>query len=280
MATVIVYYARGHKRSILMAQAAFAGLKRAGEKPVLKSSDDYRGVEAPYAVFYGLSNGLDSVMEAYKREATAVYIDLGYWRRRIRDRFDGYHKISVNSRHPTAYFQQRKHDKKRFLDLGLTLEPWRTGGRDILVAGMSHKAAIAEGLAPLDWERVVVSTLQTTTKRILRFRPKPNCCRTRPIAGTVWYKRQDQEAALNDVFAVVARHSNMCVDALVSGIPVFCEDGVASVMGLSDLSCIETPIYPDNREQWAADVAWTQFTPTEMATPLPWLHLKEEGLIP
>ncbi len=280
MATVAVYYAKGNKRSTLIAEAAVKGLKRIGDKVVLRTSQQYTGVIADYAVFYGLSCGLKQIMQDYIAKATAVYIDLGYWARRYNGRYDGHHKISVNNRHPTAYFQKIQHSHQRFLGLGVEIKPWRKPGSNILVAGMSHKAAVAEGLAPLVWERDIINELKQYTDKPVRFRPKPNCMRSRPIPGSTWQKHKLLTVGFDDIHAVLARHSNVTVDALIEGLPVYCEEGIASVMGMSDIGQIEQAFYPDDRLQWAADAAWCQFTPEEMSEGLPWRHLKSEGIIP
>lgn len=280
MATVSVYYAPGNRRSRLIAEAAYAGLRRAGYRAVMRESTKYDGIVSDFAVFYGLAAGLHKVFNDYKTHATAVYIDLGYWHRRIRDRYDGYHKISVNSRHPTAYFQNKKHEMGRFKRLNLEIKPWVKEGRDILIAGMSAKAAAAEGLIPFHWEQNAYKAIRGTTRRPVIYRPKPNCTRARPLHGAGFDKKTPLNAVLSNCHAIATHHSNVAVDALLRGVPAFCEEGVALPMSLTDLSLIEDPYYPDNRAQWAADIAWTQFTPAEMAIGLPWRHLREEGLIP
>lgn len=281
MSSVSVFYAGGNKRSKTLAEAAYTGLLRIGERPVLRDSKSYARVESDYAVFYGLACGLDKIFKDYKAQATAVYIDLGYWHRRLRTRYDGYHKVVVNSRHPTAYFQNNKHDKRRFKELGLIVRPWQKAkAGKILLASMSQKAAIAEGLAPFAWERNALANILQHTERTITYRPKPNCPRARPLPGSHFDKKTSLPITLKGCHAVVTRQSNTAVDALINGVPVFCELGVSSVMGHSDLSLIESPRYPDNRQQWAEDIAWTQFTTAEISTGLPFSHLKNEGLIP
>ena len=281
MATVSVFYAKGNKRSEVITEAAYQGLLKIGDKPVLLDSKSYTGVNSDYAVFYGLASGLSKIFEDYKREATAVYIDLGYWQRSIKTRYDGYHKLVVNSRHPTTYFQRQAHCLQRFRDLNLKIKPWQKAeGGGILLASMSQKAAIAEGLLPFAWEQQALRSLLKHTDRVVTYRPKPNCPRARPIKGALFDKRMALPLALQHCHAVVTRQSNTAVDALLSGVPVFCELGVASVMGHSDLTQIESPRYPDNREQWAADIAWCQFTTAEIKAGLPFKHLKNEWLIP
>jgi len=281
MATVTVFYALNNSRSRNVANMAYRGLSHIGENVVFRSSENYHGVTSDYAVFYGLSRGLDKIFADYKKEATAIYVDLGYWHRRINGRFNGYHKMVINSRHPTAYFQDYKHDSERFNKLGIPIHPWKKCTRsEIIIAGMSAKAANAEGIAAGSWEKGAITELRQFTRKTITYRPKPSCRQSRPLRDSNFDKSRALSVAFKDCHALVTRQSNTAVEAVLEGVPVFTQLGVASAMGLSDLSFIETPIYPEGREQWAADIAWCQFTPAEMASGLPFLHFKNEDLIP
>lgn len=282
MATVDIFFARGNMRSRTIADAAFVGLRNIGDTPRMYDSREYRGVRADYAVFYGLSCGLDTIFKEYRENATAIYVDLGYWRRRISGRYDGYHKMTINSRHPTEYFQNRKHDPLRFKALGVPLQAWKPRPKHgkILLAGMSEKASHAERIAHQSWERKALEAIRQHSRIPVIYRPKPSCKRSQPIQGAGFDKVSPLAGVFKNCHAVVTRQSNTAIDGLLAGVPVFCEYGAASVLGLSDLSLIETPSYPDGRQQWAEDIAWCQFTPGEIATGLPFKHFKDEGLIP
>ena len=274
-----VFYADGNKRSRILAEAAYSGLRRAGYRPTVKSSIHYNGPQADFAVFYGLSMGLDRVMKEYP---LSVYIDLGYWKRRLRSRYDGYHKVIVNGRHPTDYFQQKKHNHNRLKDLNLDIKPWRKNGNHILVAAMSDKAARAEGLAHTIWERDIINQIKRKTDIPILFRPKPNCMRTRAVQGTTYDKGVDLSVRLDSAHAVVCRQSNVAVDAIVAGVPVYCEKGVGVSLSMGSIDQIADPPMPsdEDRMQFLADVSWTQFTTHEIGIGLPFNHLREEGLLP
>jgi hypothetical protein len=102
------------------------------------------------------------------------------------------------------------------------------------------------------------------TDRPIVYRPKPNGIGARPIDGTVWGKGPLLAEALVGCHAVVAHHSNAAVDALLAGVPCVCPDGVASLLRAPDLTEIEQPPMPDGREQWAYDLAWTQWSVEEI----------------
>lgn len=267
-------------RARVICQAMDAGIKLCGDSTHFIAEEFYNGPTKDAAVFYGLHGRLRQAFIEYRRDRKAVYIDLGYWNRTEGGKLYGYHKISVNGRHPTAYFQHRAYPDDRIRHLGVHIKPWQPGGRHILVAGMGAKAALVEGFKPLEWEMAAVRELSRHTDRPLIYRPKPSWNSEERISGTIFSgKEQRLEEVLKDCHAVVSHHSNVCVDALVEGIPVFCFHGVASVMGLKELSMIENPIYPDGREQWAANIAYTQWRPDEMKTGAAWRYLKDEGIV-
>lgn len=282
MASVInVFYAPSSKRSKILAAAMQQGITRCGDKVNLINSTTYEHrITADAAVFYGLSDRLNEVFRLYREKSTAVYIDLGYWQRRLKHKHDGYHKLSVNSRHPTAYFQNRQHDDSRFKKLDIDIQPWRKTGNYVMLAGMSAKASAAEGFAQEQWEKEAAKLIQSFSKYPIHYRPKPSWSDARQISGTIFQRSMELNQALAGCHAVATHHSNVAIDAILAGVPAFCEQGVASVMGCSDVTKIDTPIYPEGREQWAADIAWCQFTVEEIATGMPWHHLKSEGLVP
>jgi hypothetical protein len=257
------------------------GIAAAGDVPVLAYEHEFAGQPvADAAVFYGLEGRLPHVFAAYKGIGRAVYVDLGYWDRRRGGRFAGFHKIAVNARHPTAYFRRPAHPPDRLRAVAAPIKPWRRNGRHVLVAGMGDKGARAEGYATEAWERWAIGELQRYTARPIVYRPKPSWKKARPIAGTIYSPRTREVAdELRDCWAVVTHHSNVAVDAIMAGVPAFCWEGVAACMSGQELAGIESPPMPDGREQWAADIAYTQWSVEEMRTGAAWRHLRQEGLL-
>lgn len=257
------------------------GVRKSGDAVQICSSDGFRAPCSDVAVFYGFDGSLQRVFRAYREAGRpAVYVDLGYWGRVEGGKFAGYHKVSVNGRHPTAYFQSRRHDDRRFSKFRLTIEGWRAG-RSILLAGTSEKGALVDGFKAEEWERQAIALLRQHTDRPIIYRPKPSWTGARPIEGAVFaHSMEDVALALNDCHAVVTHHSNVAVDGLIRGIPAFCIDGVATPLALSDLSLVESPKREGDRHRWACDIAYCQFTVEEMRAGVVWRHLKSEELIP
>ena len=81
--------------------------------------------------------------------------------------------------------------------------------------------------------------------------------------------------ALGKAHALVTHSSNVAIEAVVAGVPVFVSpSSAAAPMGLSDLSLIETPVYPD-RDQWLAHLAYCQFSFEEIRSGAAWRMLLE-----
>lgn len=264
----------------------YSGIKIAGDRPRLFIEDDYREPLHDIAVFYGYTPILRKVMADYIAAGRkAVYIDLGYWGR---EGLHGHHKIAVNARHPTAYFNKIPHEPDRLRKVGVTIEPWRNGGKHILLAGMGEKAAEAEGKTAESWERDALKWLGRITDRPIIYRPKPSWLQSKPIPGTIFswggqprpgFRRQHLAEVLMNCHAVVTHHSNVAVEAICAGVPAFCWKGVAMPMSSQDIDAIEKPVRPDGREGWAASIAYQQWDIREISEGLPWRHLKNEGLI-
>ena len=269
------------RRASVICTAMAEGITRCGDDVVNIKAEFYNGVDCDGAVHYGLRAQNRDAFIAYKKANFSVYIDLGYWGRREGGTNQGFHKMAVNSRHPDKYFMKVDHPSDRFNHFGLAIKPWQKNGKHILVAGMGAKAALIEGFKAGDWEDAAVKEIRRYSDRPIVYRPKPSWSDPIKIRGTTFSdRRQRLQEVFQDCYAVVSHHSNVCVEALLEGIPVFCYHGVAREMGLRELALIDSPLYPDNRLQWASNIAYTQWRPEEMATGDPWRLLKDEGIIP
>lgn len=266
-----------------------AGIAAYGDKPDYLREGAWPGPTPDFPgyaahVFYGLEGNLPRIFEFAMEHSRAVYIDLGYWGRREGGRYAGYHKISVNARHPVGYYRSPQHTSERFDRFNIPIQPWQLLARresgHILVAGMGAKGAAAEGYRPQEFERWAISELEKHTNREIVYRPKPSDPLGSPIPGTRFSPKDvPLEHELANCWAVVTHHSNVAVDALLAGIPCFCWGGVARSMSLQDLSMIEEPYLPDARHMWARDIAWTQWSVDEMKRGHAWAYLRAEQLV-
>lgn len=277
---VVVYAIEHNKRSKMVAAAMREGIQRCGETVKVVPTNCYRGVDGQTAVFYGFDDTLQRIFKEYRAAGrNVVYVDLGYWGRREGGSLTGYHKVVVNARHPTEYFQAVEHPSDRFDHFRIDIADWGVGDH-ILLAGMSAKGAAVDGFKPNEWETLVVAELRKFTDRRIIYRPKPSWIEARPIPGTEFAPDRDAlDGLLKNCHAVVTHHSNVAIDGLMRGVPAFSMAGAGSQLSLSDLSKIETPWRPKGRAQFCADLAYSQFTAAEMRSGVAWRHLKDEGLI-
>ncbi len=179
-----------------------------------------------------------------KEKRTFYYGDHGYFRK------GDYYRITRNA------FQ---HDGKgqagpdRFEKLGSSFRPrpWKKDGQHVLVCPPGPVFAALHGFNADMWLDAVISKLQIHTDRPVRVRPKPMRKRgARPLA-----------ADLEDCWALVTWRSNVCVEALAAGVPVFPLGKCASShLGREDLGQIEKPFYPGGRDQFFWNLAANQWT--------------------
>lgn len=247
-----------------------AGIKKHGHVAIVTRWENH--IPADVAVGYGWK--FPHVLTAHKR---FVYVDLGWWGRKPkRDELNGYHKVVVNGREPTDYFD-RASLPDRFDRFGLELKPWRKGGDHILLAGMSEKSSGTRGFRPLEWEMNAIDKIKRVTDTPIVYRPKPSWKNAKPIDGTVFSPpTQPLSEVLENCAGVVTLHSNVAVDALIAGVPVLAEQGVASLLSVWSIERLLGEQKQDRRQQLMDDVAYCQWTPTEMASGECWEHLVRE----
>lgn len=216
-------------------------------------------------VVYGRLRGCDRIIrEASQAGRDWWYIDRGYLRATRDTDYSGYFRVTRNHLQGDGTGTP---NYDRLAALGITLRPWRADGHHVLVCPPGEVYAGLSGFDAVEWQRGVVETLQAHTDRPVRVREKPRGGgRNVPLA-------QD----LIDCWAVVAHSSNVAVDALVLGVPVFVTDRCgARRCAETDLSRIESPRLPDDREEWAATLAAQQWTLDEMRSGLAWRQLQEQ----
>ena len=149
---------------------------------------------------------------------------------------------------------------------GIEIKPWQTRGGHILVCPPDHgfeQLMLRAGvLAAADWGSRTLDILRRYTDRKLVVRDLAE-------AG-----RSSFTEALDGAWALVTFMSNAAVEAAMAGIPVFALGPCAArAIGRTELSRIESPIYPE-RHQFAANLLAQQWTLDEMADGTCWRALQ------
>lgn len=135
-------------------------------------------------------------------------------------------------------------------EFNLQIQPWRKGGY-VLVA-LSEQATYSF-FDQKNWPERIREELKKHTDREIRFR-----------------ERRDEKPLIDQLrkaHCLVTFASNTVREALLEGVPVFTlGPSIARPMGHVDVSRIEDPLYPDNREEFFRHLAYSQFTNQEFAS--------------
>jgi hypothetical protein len=208
----------------------------------------------------GCTPALKPHIDGWRRmQRPFIYWDRGYWLRVFatwlpRGDNGGLYRWHLNS------FQLQKImdvPSDRLLARPAPIGPWWKTGKHIVVAHPTPTYARFHGCE--DWTARTIEALSRFTDRQIVVRDKET---KRPL-----------QLDLFGAHALVAHGSNTAVEAAILGVPVFVDPcSAAALVGLTDLSKIETPVYPD-REPWLRALAYSQFDERELVDGTLWTLL-------
>lgn len=201
----------------------------------------------------------------WKDGRTFYYVDTGYF---------GNEKTSVNPNGWKYWHRIVKNDLQhteliirpsdRFKKFNKKFQPWKKGGRKILIAKPDEKPCKFYGIKLDKWLEDTVSEIKKYTDRPIEIRERAKHRIDRISSDTL------QSALDNDVFALVTFNSVAAVESIFHGIPVFtlAPANAANPVSKQDLSQIETPYYPDQDKlyAWACHLSYGQFHVDELKT--------------
>lgn len=217
--------------------------------------------EGDVAVYGRLRGGREILESAIRQGRTWWYIDRGYFRASHDVNYGGYFRVTRNALQHDGVAGNVDPARWRALQLGL--QDWRTSGTHILVCPPGRVFASLSGFSADAWLRETLATLRAHTDRPVRVREKPQHAATQRNVAL----RDD----LQDCWALVTHSSNAAVEAVRQGVPVICTAQCgASAVGTTDLTHIESPPTPDDRDTWAAVLANNQWTLAEFESGLAW----------
>lgn len=165
-----------------------------------------------------------------------------------------------------ADFKSADSPPDRWERYGPGLKDWQTGGKYALIMGqvpgdMSHAHADIGA-----WYRRMVDEWSQVMPVAFRAHPKGSS-----FTGNVIRLNGPMDEALAQAAVAVTFNSNSGVDALIAGVPVYTEDPGSMAYNVSSHSVGEI-LRPD-REQWAHDLAYCQWTLDEYRSGLAVEHL-------
>lgn len=172
-------------------------------------------------------------------------IDNGYWKP-ARGTAIGYYRLTYCSMSPVLLptASDRRTDMR-------PLKLWRAGHpmQSVLLGMPGLDFGLAVGLNVRAWAQDIEQRIRAQTSRriVVRMKNSPT-----PL-----------ERELDGAWALVTHSSNVAVDAILAGVPVFvAPTNPAAPVGRTDLE-IEWPVKPE-RYQWLCSLSCQQFTLDEM----------------
>lgn len=248
---VTCYLNRGGAGNAIM--RAFAH----GIRCELRYAEDETDPRPGVPIVWGVLRGSDRVIASAKHSGQYFFcVDDAYF-----SRGDG--RCCRITRNGYEAGRVRECPTDRIQSQGVVLQPWQRGGRNVLVCPPAGYFVAAHG--GVNW-------LDTTLETLRRHTDRPIVVRRTPQPGET---AEPLAEALSKAHALVTPSSNVAIEAVVAGVPIFVSPASAAApMGLSDLSSIEEPVYPD-RDKWLAHLAYCQFSFEELRSGAAWHMLLE-----
>ncbi len=222
------------------------------------------------AVVLGLMRGSEVVLDLYIKENKTFYnMDHPYlWPGTRKPFILHWKRICKNCLSVNRLYDPKKidhtdiarisgHGRDKYLK---SIKPWNKKGKHILLCPSSHRVMSRieqKAVSPNDWVIKTTNTLRKYTDRPIKIKKKHE--------GN---KLQDY---FKDCFACVTYTSMAAVECLNAGIPSFCHpSSCAAPVSRIDLSQIESPIYPNNREKLIDTFLLNQFNAEETKNGTAW----------
>lgn len=233
-----------------------------GGRSVRRDDQLYAAAATGKVPIVGCSPELTGMIAEWKRQARPyIYWDRGYCRRIFatwlpRGDAGGYYRWHVGSYQMLKLRSDAREDRWKSLKTPVT--PWKKDGRHVVVARPSKTYMRFHRIE--GWLDKVVYELSLVTDRQLVVRDKES---KRPLA-----------ADLEGAHCLVTHGSNAAVEAAIMGCPVFVDpSSAAALVGLTNLSMVEKPIYPE-REPWLHSLAYCQYNERELVDGTLWRLLR------
>lgn len=186
-------------------------------------------------------------------------------------------KVSVNGINGSAIFGPNGMNSLRREQIGLKIKPWKQSS-DIIICVQNGLSLQWESMpSTTQWVEDMIAKLRTYTDRKIIIRSHPrwryqsnqkfnNVNIEHPVSNN---ESINFKNSLNSAWAVLNWSSNPGVVAALEGIPVFVgPDSLARPVGNLNFENIENPMMSD-REQWANDLAYTEWTVDEISSGKP-----------
>ena len=163
-------------------------------------------------------------------------------------------------------------DPSRFKE-HFKLQPWKTGGDYVLLMGQVPGDMSLQGRDLTSWYNEAVIEAQRAYALPVKFRPHPLALKKGykniPFGATL--ATGTLEDSLAGAAVVITYNSNSGVDAVIAGVPTVVSDSGSMAVDVA-ADKVGRFFRPD-REQWAAELAWKQWSLDEIRSGFALEHL-------
>lgn len=277
------YAEKGYEKRL--GPALISGAAVDGDEVVMRPLEEYREPEGDGSIICGVVKR-EVLWDHQRLRVPLLYMDKGYHRTRKQwgdGSIPAWWRLCWNDVHPTHYLMSQSRPPDRFKEWGVT--PGKIKGNfsgDVLILGSSAKFHHTMHLDhPTQWTTELAASIRAMTNRTIVYRPKPSWADAEPIPGTEFDhgNKRPVSDALAKAFVSVTYGSIACVDSIISGVPcVVLGNGVARPVSSRFIRDIPFPKWDGlaEREQWLANLAYSNFEPEEIANGVAWKILKEQ----
>jgi hypothetical protein len=161
---------------------------------------------------------------------------------------------------------------QRWDSFGLEIAEWKDDGKYILVLGQHEIGVSTCHIDVLEWYRDIIQELNKYDFPV-RFRKHPNQ-KVLPAGNYKLAKDKSLQDDIKSAIFVIGRTTNALNYAIPLGVPVITPDPMAIAYPMASHELDIGKLVRPDREQWCYDLAWTQFSTTEIENGTCWNYLK------
>ena len=218
-------------------------------------------------IFWGLRR--QHYQDALAGGKPFIVVERGY----LGDRISQWFSVGVGGLNGLANFNTSKVTPARFKTLWEPLmQPWRHDGEYALVMGQVPGDASLYGQNIDSWAMLACGQAKRAYSAVF-YRHHPDIRpKDRPDFG-VPLMQGDLKEAIENAKVVITYSSNTAVDAVMAGVPAVSTIPGSMAWEVTSHNIEDPLIYPD-REEWAAKLAYSQWSLAEIREGKPWLHLR------
>jgi len=275
MTTVNVFLPKEPSDHVLHLEAFAKGVEKSGPQVnLIPLEAGYKDCDV--AVVFGMGKrkvpashdrGVIIYEHRFRERKPIVLMERGFIKR------GEYYGAALDGLNGLGYFGNEGNSRDRWDKLGVGIKPWRNKGDYILVCGQVPWDASVQHMDHIRWCRETVAYVASVTNKKVIFRPHPevkNLDYGMPCSIQSW------EDDLAGAHAIVTFSSTSSALAVLEGIPIFTMDRGSIAWPIANHSLteelLENPVKAD-REQWAYDLAYAQWTAKEFETGQAWKQL-------